>query len=272
MSPRPRPRSRQSRPKPEKEVSVKSTRLTLTTGFELEITPLPPYALDALQQKYRPVEFKRAVLLASGATEYLVYDSPGTPPSPGEGEEYDLWVRYQAHQRVEKEKAETYYRERAYFLLAKCVKVISGPSKLEDPDWVDLLEAFEIPLPTNPIRKRVLWLWQVVFGGNLELYTVTEKYAVIDNLTMTEVQAAVQGMNAVYDEEPLLNVVARLPGSLFGFDLRMTETEVCVEAGILPEQWYEMDKAARAQLVAGYLVPKWRETIQYLEDKAKPRS
>jgi hypothetical protein len=249
---------------------LKSTILKLTTGFEIEITPLPPYSLDALQQKYRSVEFKRGVVVASGVTEYIVYDPPDKVPDRNEmPEEYNLYNQYLSHQAKEREKYELYTRERTAFLLAKCVKVVSGPTQFEDEDWREMLAAFGLELPANPIRQKVLWLQQVVFGGTVEYISVLSKYAIIDNLTMDDVKAAMNAMQATYDDEPMMDVIRRLPSSLFNFDMRMTEAEALFASGIRPDQWYEMEIPARAEVVVGYLAPKWRETIEIISNRGK---
>lgn len=116
--------------------------IELTSGFSIEVTPLPPYYLDFLDDILPIPEFpQRKIILASGDTFECEYVKPENPPNSSDNTESELYMRYvETEHKIEKILVER-TRAKRDFLFSNCITVVSGPYEVDSEEWVNRLEA-----------------------------------------------------------------------------------------------------------------------------------
>lgn len=172
-----------------------SIRFTLSSGFVIDVQPLPPYYIDFLDDEYPLLKYpKRIVQLAGGDTAEFDYTPPEAAPEPSDVEEYELYIKWHNVQQrnvdIEKQRA----RAKRDFLLATCITIVSGPVDISDNVWVEKLEGVfpDIVIPDDVGGRMVMFLKTVVIRTTEEFEPIVHA-SLFPEVTMQGIQAALQG-------------------------------------------------------------------------------
>ena len=128
-----------------------SIEYTTKSGFLLEITPLPPYYGDIIDDLYPLKEYpKRVIELLAGDIVTKDYELPEEEPAEDD-EDFHLWLKWHEAEEYNKKLERTKNRARRDLLLSLCVEVKKGPIDFDNDDWLDKIEApfidinFQVP-------------------------------------------------------------------------------------------------------------------------------
>jgi hypothetical protein len=163
-------------------------RLDLSSGFTVSIKPLPPYYKELIDEVMPLPEYPtRKISLAAGDVIDWQYDPPAealleTHP------DYNLYVKWKSVDAERQKVEERRKRARQDFLIANCVKVVTGPLKLWDNDWAHAVEAAfpGYTVPTHPGKRMLVFLKTQV------ILSVQEMEMIIEVCTSPE--ASMQGI------------------------------------------------------------------------------
>lgn len=184
-----------------------STSLELTSGFKIEVTPLPPYYLDFIDDICPVPELpKRKLILLTGDEFYHEYTKPEVPPSMDDKEEYELYLRYvETERKIDKINKER-LRHKRDFLLSNCVKIVDGPINIESEEWVSKIEA-SLPsykVPSKGAGRVLAFLKAVVITTseeaeyilNISAFTEVGMQSIVRALRGFQFQVAGQGIGS----------------------------------------------------------------------------
>lgn len=176
-----------------------------SSGYSLEITPLPPYYLDIVEDLYPFLEIPaREMELAAGD---IVYD-PYTPPEEKpdlDDEDYDLWMKWHDVDRRNKEIGKKRSRARRDLLMSVCIEIKSGPVSIDDDSWTNLLEAPFVDVgykvPEDPGQRKLVFLKNIIIRGLEEAEKIMST-TMYREASMEGVGSALQGFQGNMGRDP----------------------------------------------------------------------
>lgn len=177
-------------------LKMAAIRLTLTSGFTVDVTTLPPYYADFIDQAIPLQEYPRRKLkLLAGDTVEYEYNPPNVRPDPVQDpEEFELWAKWKDVEYNNNIIVVKRDRARRDFLTGMCVNVVSGPMEMDDPSWVEKLES-SIPgyvLPADPGQRRLAFLKAVVITTQAEAQAIIQ-VSMYPEVDMQSIQSALHG-------------------------------------------------------------------------------
>lgn len=143
----------------------KSVEITLSNGFIVSVTPLPPYYIDWIDDAFPlPKPPMRIMKLVSGDEVEYDYIVPEEIPSADNVEEYGLYLRYREFLRNTEEVQKYRDRARRDFLLSVCISIVSGPVDIASDEWKNKLEApfKDYKVSDHPGKKLLAFMKSVV--------------------------------------------------------------------------------------------------------------
>jgi len=159
--------------------------ITLSSGFKVAVTPLPPYYIDWVDDAFPlPKMPMRKMKLLSGDEVEYDYIPPTTPPDETNQEEFGLYLQYREYLRNLEINSKGRERARRDFLISNCVKIVSGPVDIDKDEWEELVEApFDnYVVPKHPGKRLLAFMKAVV------IHSVPDYQAVIQIALYQEVQ------------------------------------------------------------------------------------
>lgn len=113
---------------------------TTTSGFDLDITPFPPYYADLVEDVYPLKEYpKRVIELLAGDVVTEEYEPPEDKPDE-DHEDYHLWLKWHEAKDYNDTIEPVRIRVRRDMLLSLCVTVKDGPEDISDSAWIERIE------------------------------------------------------------------------------------------------------------------------------------
>lgn len=168
---------------------------TTTSGFLLEITPLPPYYMDVIEDVYPYKEYpKRSIELAAGDVISQDYELPDEEPGEDD-EDYHLYLRYKEAESYNTTIEETRIRVRRDMLLSLCVTVKDGPIDIGDQQWVDKVEApfrGDYSVPEDPGLRRLVFIKYMALAHMNDADNVIQQ-AMFQEVTLQGIGQALDG-------------------------------------------------------------------------------
>ena len=147
---------------------------TLSSGFTISTTPLPPYYADIIDDLYPEREYPfREVILHAGDVYKEPYDLPDEEPDHENEEDYGLWLLWHEVDEYNKDIKKKKLRAKSDLLLSLCVNILDGPIDIDDEEWVQRIEA---PFVEEGMEKGVVLKHE---GQKLLLFL---KYVVITDI------------------------------------------------------------------------------------------
>jgi hypothetical protein len=171
-----------------------STELALTSGFVVRIRPLPPYSIDLIEENFPLPEYpKRKISLASGDVVDWEYKPPDIEPEE-EGEDRDLYVLWHLTDQKRQEITKIRHRAKMNFLLSNCVDIVVGPVDIDDPVWIERVEAMydDYKVPEHSGRKRLVFIKTQVVSTPGEMEMILQM-SVAQEVSMQGIMNALQG-------------------------------------------------------------------------------
>ena len=248
-----------------------SKTFTLQSGFEVEITTLPPYYMDFIRVALPlPGYPTRRFTNVAGDTFQLEYEPPDEVPDADDEEEYLLYMEWHAVRAKRLEVSEELMNARRNFLLSNCLRIIDGPYKLDEEDWVLEVEGglykYGYEVPGDPAGRRMAFILSKVIASNAD-WVVVRDNAAYGEISMEGVAIALDGLGLKWDGEPILDVMSEKEASLLEHDVRLWEAEVAEATGIpFDERWYDIPIITREMMVAAHLGRRWADSL--LEEQA----
>lgn len=153
------------------EVPDYAIERTLSSGFKIAITPLPPYYADIIEDLYPLLDYPaREIKLMAGDIFREPYEPGEIAPDPLEDEEgYGLWLRWHEVDEYNEITKKKRVRAKRDLLFSLCVNILDGPVDIKDKEWLERLEApfVEDKIQNDVVlahagQKRLLFLKYVV--------------------------------------------------------------------------------------------------------------
>jgi len=190
-------------PKELKLNSGVSSILQLSSGFTIEVRPLPPYYLDFMDDALPYLDpVKREIVLAAGDIHTINYTVPETPPDVSDAEEYALYVKHIEIAQKNQEILTIRDRSRRDYLLVSCVEVKEGPVDINDNEWLErlLTSMPEIEPPATPQKRKLMFLKAVVIGSQSD-YAAIIQASLFQEVNMQGVTSALRGFRSQVVEQ-----------------------------------------------------------------------
>jgi hypothetical protein len=181
--------------KKEEEAQYELEFLT-ESGFSLEITPIPPYYLDIIEDVYPFLDYPtREIVLLAGDIIQQPYNPPEDEPD-SEHEDYDIFHRWHDVDRHNTEIKRRRNRARRDLLLSLCIEIKDGPIDIEDPTWITNLEApfgdTDFKVPEHEGQKKLMFLKYIVIRSTEEAGIVVQA-AMYKEVTLEGISTALSG-------------------------------------------------------------------------------
>ncbi len=140
----------------------------LSSGYTIRVRTLGPYALDPIRDQHRdPGPYTYKVKTAAEGEVDFIYEPPKDgPPEPG-GDEYDLYMAWQAHERRRLVIGQNFERAAREFMMLNCIDIVDGPVSVDDEDWLRRLEGRVDP-PVTWADRLLLFMQTRVFAVPVE--------------------------------------------------------------------------------------------------------
>jgi len=151
----------------------KVVKIDLSSGFTINVKPLPPYYNDFIEDALPLVSLpKRTLHLKAGDEVQVEYIEPEEFPT--DAEEQELYLLYKTAVKDNEEIERKRSRTKINFLLINCIEIVDGPVQEGDSSWSDRVQQ-SLPgykLPVDPGLLHVAFLKSQVITTQLELDTV----------------------------------------------------------------------------------------------------
>ncbi|KKN38125.1 hypothetical protein LCGC14_0756470 [marine sediment metagenome] len=171
---------------------------TTTSGFSLEITPLPPYYMDIIDDVYPYKEYpKRNIELLAGDVITEDYELPDEKPDEDD-EDYPLWLKHKETESYNAKLDDTIVRVRRDLLLSLCVTVKDGPINIEDQQWIDKVEApfkGDYTIPEDPGLRRLVFIKYMALAHMTDADNVIQQ-AMFQEVTLQGIGQALDGFQS----------------------------------------------------------------------------
>ena len=168
---------------------------TTTSGFDLDITPFPPYYVDLIEDVYPVREYpKRIIELLAGDVVTEEYEPSEDKPDEDD-EDYHLWLKWYEVEDYNNKLEPVRIRVRRDMLLSLCVTIKDGPEDVSDSAWI---ERIEIPfggdyhVSDEPGQRLLTFIKYVVLTHSEDTDSVLEQ-AMFPEVTLQGVGRALQG-------------------------------------------------------------------------------
>ena len=174
----------------------------LSSGFEVFITPLPPYHLDVIYDEFPLDEYpEREVHLLSGDVMPWPYEPPDEMPDEDNGTEYELYIRWKIADENNKAIEARRARARTEFLFSNCVHVKKGPFDVEDTEWMDRVEAAfpNLKVPEHYGKAMLLFIKTQVVTSFQDAELVLQM-ATSPEATLQGISSALRGFQSPMEE------------------------------------------------------------------------
>jgi hypothetical protein len=147
----------------------KTVQIPLSSGFVVNIRPLPPYYADFIDDALPLVPLPKRKLTMVAETVEVEYIEPESFPT--ETSEQELYLLYKTAQDKNKEIEKLREKQKMKFLLLNCLDILDGPFKIEDPKWVSRLESAlpNFHVPADPSERMVIFIKSQVITTQPEL-------------------------------------------------------------------------------------------------------
>jgi hypothetical protein len=166
-----------------------AVELTLSSGFKVSVTPLPPYYIDWIDDVYPvPKPPMRKLKLAAGDEVEYDYIVPKSAPDEKNIEDYGLYLKYKDFLKKSDEIARSRERAKRDFLLSNCIKILSGPIDIDKDEWEKNVEApFEnYTVPLHPGKRMLAFMKAVVIHSTID-YQAVIKVALYQEVNMQSI-------------------------------------------------------------------------------------
>lgn len=176
-------------------------RLTLVSGFTVDVHPLPPYYKDLIEEQYPLPDYPmRKISLAAGDVIDWPYDPPEQMPVEG-SEDYDLYLRWKSVHAQREFVEEKRVKAKTDYLLATCVEIVDGPELVESQTWVSKVEAAfpDYKVPEHPGKRLLIFLKTQVITSPQELELLIS-LALSPEVTMQGIVRALQGFQDILEQ------------------------------------------------------------------------
>lgn len=159
----------------------------LSSGFEVFVTPLPPYYKDIIFDRFPLRDYPKYMFeTLAGDKVPWPYKPPEEMPDPDEDQQgWELYMQWHAVDEFNKDQEKRRERAKIDFLIANCVTIRDGPYDIEDTEWMDRVEA-AFPGMTVPEHAGECML---LFLKTQVITTVDEAELIMESCTSPEVSA-----------------------------------------------------------------------------------
>lgn len=179
--------------------------LDLASGFTVEVSPLPPYYMDLVDERFPFPEYpSRKINLISGDVAEWPYDPPEDEkdiPAMGD-DDYELYAKWRDVHAKRRKVSEKRQRARIDYLLGMCVEIVDGPIDFEDESQWDYKFSAAFPdfeLPESKGEKYLLFLKHFVIRSAQDLNLVIAS-STAKEVSMQGIQNALQGFRDILEE------------------------------------------------------------------------
>ena len=244
----------------------------LDSGFLVEVTGLPPYHLDFVEEALPLPEFPSIHYVnPAGDAFELEYTPPDECPDVVDDEEgYYLYMQWHSVSAKRIEITQERIKTRRDFVLSNCVHVLDGPYDIEDDDWVMELEGalvgYGYKVPEHRGARRLAFIKSKVIVSDSDWFVVRDA-SIYAEITVDGVYSAMDGLGLKWDGDPIYEAVRGLGDSPLEHNVRAWEAETAEACGIpFDEKWYNISVSAREVMVASRIGKRWSSGL--LEAKA----
>ena len=166
------------------------------SGFSLEITPLPPYYLDIVEDLHPLLDYPaREINLLAGDVVEEPYDPPEEKPD-SDHDDYGLWLRWHEVDKHNKAVEKKRIRAKRDLLMSVCIKILDGPIDVDDESWMIDLEApfidIEFKVPKHVGERKLMFLKYHVIRSIEEAQEITQ-ITMFKEVSMEGVSRALKG-------------------------------------------------------------------------------
>jgi hypothetical protein len=177
-----------------------TTELETQSGYVLEITPLPPYYADIIDDLYPFMDYpKRAIELLAGDVYYQDYEMPAEPPDDDD-DDFHLYYKYKDAEEYNDKLTGIRARVKRDMLLSLCVDVIDGPEDIEDTAWAEDIEAAvadqNYKVPTDYGQRKLMFLKYVILTNKHDIDTVL-RTSMFQEVTIPGIGRALEGFRDI---------------------------------------------------------------------------
>ena len=183
------------------ENSGSGVALALSSGFHIQVKPLPPYYIDLIEDVLPLPEFPtRKLVLAAGDVAEWPYEPKEEVADPSH-EDYSLYMKWKSVEREREAILKKRDKARKDFLISNCVTIVDGPVEFNDDLWVNKVEAaFEdYEVPTHHGKRLLVFLKTQVISTPEELELILG-FALQQEATMQGIVHALQGFQHKVEE------------------------------------------------------------------------
>lgn len=247
----------------------------LASGFTISVKPLPPYYMDWIDDVYPVPEYpKRQIKLMTGDTDYWPYKPPDIQPSEDNREEYELYQRWLVADAARGDIENKRNRARRDFMLSNCVTVVAGPYTMDDPEWLENVEAPFVASKRVPMHKgyRKLLFIKTQVIVTLDDWVRVSQTATYEEVAMSGVVAAMRGYEIKWLDDDLFIAIERLEKGNLSHNMRLWEAQTAAIHGIpFDSTWYRIPVVARERMVAAHISNMFSAVLQSNDAARKMR-